>query len=486
MLLSQLLKNVKYTSPSFSDREIDDIVYDSRKASAGKLFTALTGAFTDGHDYAESAYLKGARVFVTERVLPLPSDATVIVTENSRAALGVMSEEFFGHPEKEVDIVGVTGTKGKTTVTHMLRHCLDECGIKSGVIGTVGAYYGDRFVPTVNTTPESYEIMRLLRMMADDGVKTVCMEVSSIGLKAHRTDGIEFAAAVFTNLSPDHIGGAEHDSFEEYAYWKKQLFRHCKKAYLCADDLFSDEIIKELTCPYETFAVNTDADMTADGIKPLGGSNFFGVSFNIECDGKTVAAKTAMPGVFNVENALAAVSVCKGFGIPTEKAAAALATAKVKGRNECIPVDADFDVIIDYAHNGQSFNSVLDTFSVYPHSRIITVFGSVGDRAQLRRREMGEMSGRKADLSIITSDDPGYEDPMKIDEEIADAVKKAGGECIIEPDRKTAVFKALDIAEKGDIVLILGKGHETAQKIKGEKVHYSDHETVEEYFRRKK
>ena len=232
--------------------------------------------------------------------------------------------------------------------------------------------------------------------------------------------------------------------------------------------------------------MNTDADMTADGIKPLGGSNFFGVSFNIECDGKTVAAKTAMPGVFNVENALAAVSVCKGFGIPTEKAAAALATAKVKGRNECIPVDADFDVIIDYAHNGQSFNSVLDTFSVYPHSRIITVFGSVGDRAQLRRREMGEISGRKADLSIITSDDPGYEDPMKIDEEIADAVKKAGGECIIEPDRKTAVFKALDIAEKGDIVLILGKGHETAQKIKGEKVHYSDHETVEEYFRRKK
>ena len=172
--------------------------------------------------------------------------------------------------------------------------------------------------------------------------------------------------------------------------------------------------------------------------------------------------------------------------IISEKAAAALATAKVKGRNECIPVDADFDVIIDYAHNGQSFNSVLDTFSVYPHSRIITVFGSVGDRAQLRRREMGEISGRKADLSIITSDDPGYEDPMKIDEEIADAVKKAGGECIIEPDRKTAVFKALDIAEKGDIVLILGKGHETAQKIKGEKVHYSDHETVEEYFRRKK
>lgn len=486
MLLSQLLKNVKYTSSHFEDRDVDDIVYDSRKASPDKVFVALTGAFTDGHDYAESAYLKGVRVFVTERCLPLPADAVVIVAENSRAALGLMSAELFGHPEKELDVIGVTGTKGKTTVTHMLRHCLDECGIKSGVIGTVGAYYGSSFVPTVNTTPESYEIMHLMRLMADAGCKTVCMEVSSIGLKAHRTDGIEFAAAVFTNLSPDHIGGAEHDSFEEYAYWKKQLFLQCKKAYLCADDPFSDEIIKEIHCPYVTFAVNASADMTAENIKPLGGNNFFGVSFDLLTDGTTVHAKAAMPGIFSVENALAAVSVCKGLGIPVEKAAKALETAKVNGRNECVHVDADYDVIIDYAHNGQSFNSVIDTFAVYPHNRIITVFGSVGDRAQLRRREMGEISGRKADLSIITSDDPGYEDPQKIAEEIADAVQKAGGKYIIETDRKAAVFKALDLAEKGDIVLLLGKGHETAQKIKGEKVHFSDRETVEEYFRRKK
>ena len=193
-----------------------------------------------------------------------------------------------------------------------------------------------------------------------------------------------------------------------------------------------------------------------------------------------------MPGVFSVENALAAISVCKGFGIPTEKAVAALAGAKVKGRNECVHVDADYNVVIDYAHNGQSFNSVIDTFSVYPHNRIITVFGSVGDRAQLRRREMGEISGRKADLSIITTDDPGYEDPCQIAKEIAAAVEKAGGKYIIEIDREKAVFTALDNAEKGDIVLLLGKGHETVQKIKGEKVHYSDHETVEKYFRRGK
>lgn len=486
MLLSQLLKNIEYKSSNFRDADIVDIVYDSRKSSPDRLFVALTGAFTDGHDYAESAYLKGTRAFLAERELKLPPDATVVVTENTRAALGVISAEFFGHPEKEVDIIGVTGTKGKTTVTHMLRHCLDVCGIKSGVIGTVGAYYGDRFLPTVNTTPESYEIMKLLRFMADDGCRAVCMEVSSIGLKAHRTDGIDFSAAVFTNLSPDHIGGAEHESFEEYAYWKKQLFKKCKKAYLCADDPFSNEIIKELSCPCSTFAVNTDADITADNIKPIGGDNFFGVSFDMTAGGKTVSAKTAMPGVFNVENALAAVSVCTDFGISLEKAAEALASAKVRGRNECVHVDADYNVVIDYAHNGQSMNFVIDTFSVYPHNRIITVFGSVGDRAQLRRREMGEISGRKADLSVITTDDPGYEDPMRICEEIADAVKKAGGRYIIETDREKAVFKALDYAEKGDIVLLLGKGHENAQKVRGEKIHYSEHESVEKYFRRKK
>lgn len=486
MLLSQLTEHIKFTSSSFRDLEIDDIVYDSRKASPGKLFVALTGAFTDGHDYAESAYIKGARAFLAERELSLPSDATVLVTENSRAALGIISADFFGHPEKDISVIGVTGTKGKTTITHILRHCLDECGIKSGVIGTIGAYYGDKFIPTVNTTPESYEIMKILRVMANGGCRAACMEVSSIGLKAHRTDGIEFDAAVFTNLAPDHIGGAEHESFEEYAYWKKQLFKQCRRAYLCADDPFSIEIIKELNCPYKTYAVNTDADITADNISPLGGNNFFGVSFDVLDEGKTYPAKVAMPGVFSVENALAAISVCKGFGIPTEKAVAALAGAKVKGRNECVHVDADYNVVIDYAHNGQSFNSVIDTFSVYPHNRIITVFGSVGDRAQLRRREMGEISGRKADLSIITTDDPGYEDPCQIAKEIAAAVEKAGGKYIIEIDREKAVFTALDNAEKGDIVLLLGKGHETVQKIKGEKVHYSDHETVEKYFRRGK
>lgn len=482
MLLSSILKDLHYTCENFTDRDISDIVYDSRKAVAGTMFVALRGAFTDGHDYADSAYLNGARVFLAERPLALSDDACVIVTEDTRAALAVVSAEFFGHPEKEMDIIGVTGTKGKTTVTHIMKHCLDAIGVKSGVIGTVGAYFDGKYVPTVNTTPESYETMKLLRQMADAGCKAACMEVSSLGLKAHRVDGIRFSTAVFTNLSPDHIGGAEHESFDEYVYWKTQLFTRCDKAILCADDAYSETLKKLLTVPYSTYACFTDADITADNIVSIRENNFFGAEFDCNSTRGTVKMRTAMPGTFSAQNALAAAAVCFAYGATGEETADAMRTAKVKGRNEVIEVPADFDVIIDYAHNGQSFRSVLETFADYEHNRIIAVFGSVGDRAQLRRQEMGLVSGAKADLSIITSDDPGFEDPEKIAAEIAGYVEKAGGKYEIITDREKAVFRALSVAEKGDLVLLLGKGHETAQKIGGEKVPYSDHESVRKYF----
>lgn len=482
MLLSEILKGLEYECENFSDREIADIVYDSRKACKDTLFVCLTGAYSDGHDYAQSAYDKGVRVFLAERKLSLPGDAVVIVTKNSRAALAVISGNFFSHPDKELAVIGVTGTKGKTTITHMMRTCLDKCSIKSGVIGTVGAYYEDKFIPTVNTTPESYETQKLMRLMADAGCKAVCMEVSSIGLKTHRVDGIHFDTAVFTNLSPDHIGGAEHGSFEEYAYWKKQLFNRCDFAVLNNDDLFSEELKEIINCPYETISLNEAADITAADIKNLREDGFFGVGFLCKYKNEEFRLKTALPGFFSVYNALCAAAVCLHLGVSPEKLANALPFAKVKGRSECIDVPTDFDVIIDYAHNGTSFNSIFDTVSAYEHNRIITVFGSVGDRAQLRRKEMGLISGKRSDLSVITDDDPGYEDSNKIAEEIAGFVRESGGEYVIITDRREAVFHALSVAKKGDIVLLLGKGHETVQKVKGEKIHYSDHESVNEFF----
>ena len=482
MLLSQILSGISYECAGDVNVDIADIVYDSRKAAPGTLFAALCGAFSDGHDYANGAYLRGARAFLTQKDVELPADALVVKTADTRAALAVLSGNFFGHPDRELAVIGVTGTKGKTTVTHMMRACLDRCGIKSGVIGTVGAYYGDQFIPTVNTTPESYETQKLLREMADAGCKVACMEVSSLGLKSHRVDGIRFDTAVFTNLSPDHIGGAEHDSFEEYAYWKKQLFKGCGRALLNADDPFSQAIIAELDCPYQTFSVGEAADYSAENMERLRADNFFGVGFTLRTGDGVYDVKTAMPGFFSVYNALAAFGVCVDLGAKPEQAAAALETAKVRGRNECVEVPADYDVIIDYAHNGQSFRSVIDTFGEYEHNRIITVFGSVGDRAQLRRREMGEVSGKLADLSVITTDDPGFEDPLAIAEEIASFVEKAGGKYQIVADRTQAVAYALSVARKGDIVLILGKGHETCQKVRGEKVWYSDHEAVASFF----
>lgn len=482
MLLSKIFENVDFSCPDFKDVEIEDIVYSSRNAAPGTMFVALVGAFSDGHDYAESAYLLGTRVFLLSKKISLPEDALCIFVENTREALAFISGNFFSHPDRELDVIGVTGTKGKTTVTHMLCTCLNECGIKSGVIGTVGAYFDGRFIPTVNTTPESYEIHKLLRLMADAGCRTACIEVSSIGLKNHRVDGLTFSSAVFTNLSPDHIGGAEHDSFEEYSFWKKQLFRQCKKAVFNKDDLFSDEIIKEISVPFVSFSINEEADITAGEIKNLRTKDFFGVGFNYKTKDGGFFAKIAMPGFFSVYNALAAIAVCKEYGISDEKIAKALEVARVKGRNELMNVPADYAVIIDYAHNGQSFNSVLDTVKEYPHERIICVYGSVGDRAQLRRQEMGLVCGKKADLSIITTDDPGFEDPESIAKEIASFVEKEGGKYKIIVDRTEAVHYALNEASENDIVLILGKGHETVQKIKGEKVHYSDHEAVASFF----
>ena len=483
MQLSKILENLKYECDNFQDFEIEDIVYDSRKARGGTVFVALCGALSDGHAYVKSAYDNGARVFLVERDIAIGDDAIMIKTENTRAALALISGNFFSHPDRELTVIGVTGTKGKTTVTHILRTVLDHCGIKSGVIGTEGAYFGDKYLPTVNTTPESYETFKLMRLMIDNGCKAVCMEVSSLGLKHHRVDGMHFDTAVFTNLYPDHIGGHEHDSFMEYSYWKKQLFKKCDYAVFNADDAFSAEIEREITCPYSTFSLYEKADISASNIEKIRDGSFFGVGFACQNRGTSFHMKISMPGLFSVYNALAAYAVCTHMGIDNEKIISAIKNAKVKGRNEFVAVPAEFDVIIDYAHNGISMKSVIETVKEYEHSNIITVFGSVGGRAQLRRKEMGLVSGAMADLSIITTDDPNFEEPAEIADEIASYIKTQNGKYAIILDREKAVHYALSKAKKGDFVLILGKGRETAQKVRGERIPYSDHEAVFSYFK---
>lgn len=481
MKLSDLLLSQQYSGHAV-DCDITDIVYDSRKAAENTVFCALCGAAADGHNYVQNAYDKGCRVFVTQRAVSLPADACVLTVDDTRAALARLSCNFFGNPSDEITVVGITGTKGKTTVTNMLRSVFDGCNIKSGVIGTIGAFWGDRFEPTVNTTPESYEIQRLLRTMADDGCKAVFIEVSSLGLKQHRSDCISFDTAVFTNLSPDHIGGTEHESFEEYAYWKKQLFKQCKKAVLNADDAFCAEFKNEITCPVSTFSTEGAADFVASDLRFIREGKL-GMEFTLTHNRETDVCRVGMPGVFSVYNALTAAAVADGLGIDKQTVFNALKDARVKGRMEPVEIPADFDVLIDYAHNGLSFKSVIETVRAYKPNRLIALYGCVGGRAQVRRKEMASISGTLCDMTVVSTDDPQFEDPAEIAKEVASHIEAIGGKYEIVVDRAEAIRYALQHAQTGDIILLLGKGHEEYMKVKGECVPFSERKVVEEYYK---
>lgn len=484
MLLSEILNGIEFNTDSDLTDDIVDIVYDSRKAVPGTIFVCLCGARFDGHEYAAKAYDAGCRCFLVERKLKLPDDAVQVVTADTRAALAKASANFFSHPTKELKVIGITGTKGKTSTAHLVKALLEASGMKCGIIGTVGAYYDDIEIPTVNTTPESYELQKIFRIMLDNGCKACVIEVSSIGLMAHRVDCVNFEVGVFTNLSPDHIGPNEHPDFSDYMYWKSVLFEIAGKAVVNTDDPAYKEMLKNCTSPVTTYSLD-DADVTATDVKLLKNNKFIGISFNCEIEGKEFYTEVALPGLFNVYNALAAISVLHSLGIDASAHIDALKEIRVRGRAECVYVCDDFDVIIDYAHNGISMKSMLDTLKSYPHNRIIALYGAVGGRTQLRRKELGLITGKECDLSILTSDDPDFEDPWNIINEIGQYVTQSGGKFIGIPDRGEAVEYALDILEKGDILLLAGKGHEQYMKIKGEYVPFSEREHIEIFKKRR-
>lgn len=478
MILYDVLSGIKYEGLINGNTEIADIAYDSRKAGEGIMFVCLKGARADGHNFAKSAYDKGSRVFLCEDKVDLPDDAQIILCENTRAALAKASCSFFRNPSYDIDIIGITGTKGKTTTAHIVKCVLEKAGIMTGIIGTVGASYGNIKLPTVNTTPESYELQKMFRLMADAGCKAVVMEVSSLGLKFHRTDGIKFALGAFTNLYPDHIGTNEHDSFKEYSFWKTQLFPMCEKAIVNIDDEFSSEIIKHCKCEVITYGRNERADYCLKSTKRVQTGDVLGVEFVYGKDGKDFIHTISMPGDINAHNALIAVSTAHMYKIDESVIEKALNEVYVKGRCEIVQTGMDFTTIIDYAHNGVSLKSIIETVKDYEHNRIIALYGSVGGRTEIRRQELGLVSGAMCDLTVLTSDDPDFEDPQKIIDEIASYVTEAGGKYVSFPDRAEAVHYAISIAEKGDILILAGKGHEEYMKIKGENVPFSEREEI--------
>lgn len=481
-VLSELLEEVSYECVRGRlDREISDIVYDSRKVQAGCLFVCIPGARADGHQYAASAVQAGASAILAEREVELPegADVTVILVDNTCYAMAFASAAYFGHPAKQMKIIGVTGTKGKTTTTYLVRSILEQAGRKVGLIGTIEIIIGDTHIHAENTTPQSYLVQKYFRMMADAGCDTVVMEVSSQGLMLHRTQGFVFDFGIFTNLEPDHIGANEHKDFADYLHCKSLLFRQCKVGIVNQDDAHWKEVTKDCTCQLETYGIDAEADLRATDIRFLNEGGSLGMAFTVK-GLVDFPVKIASPGRFNVYNALTAIAICRHFGVEEEDIKRALATAKVKGRTEMVRVSDDFTLMIDYAHNAMALKSLLETLRAYHPHRLVCLFGCGGNRAKSRRYEMGEVSGNMADLTIITSDNPRMEEPQAIIDDIKTGIGKTAGKYVEICDRKEAIAYAIDHGEPGDIIVLAGKGHEDYQEINGVKYPMDERVLIQE------
>ncbi len=480
MRLRDLICNIEYTLVKGDlDVEISDIFYDSRKCIKDSVFVCLKGYDADGHNFIGKAIEKGACAIIISDDVQVDENIAVIKVADTRIALAFMSAEFFGNPASQLKTIAITGTKGKTTVSCMIRTILQKAGIKTGVIGTLGVIIGDEVTKTANTTPESYEIQRFLRLMVDSGCECAVMEASSQGLKWHRMDGFTFDYGVFTNFSMDHIGGNEHADMQEYLECKSLLFKKCKLGLINIDDRSYRDILSGHTCSVETYGFSQNADLTAFNEKLISQSGYVGIHF--ETSGKeNLSVNVDIPGKFSIYNALAAISVCRHFDIPEKAITSGLNEVKVKGRIEVVPVPGNFTLLIDYAHNALSMENVLTTLREYRPNRLITLFGAGGNRPKVRRYEMGEVSGKLSDLSVVTADNSRNEDVMDIISDIEVGLRKTRGKFIVIPDRREAIRYCLSIARDNDIIVLAGKGHEDYQEINGQKLHFDEREVVAE------
>lgn len=453
------------------DYTVTGIEYDSRKAVAGTLLFCLRGAKVDGHAFAPKAYALGCRAFAVEHLLDLPDDAAQIVVPNTRKALAEVSAEFYCRPADSLTVIGITGTKGKTTTAILIEEILSKCGIKCAYIGTNGVVIGENRYETINSTPESRELHRYFRLMLDEGFTHVVMEVSSQALDNYRVHGIGFDTVIYTNLSPDHIGLGEHASFEEYRDAKKKLFTDygAKNVIINADDEYSDYMSSGASGTIITYGIHEKADFSASSLVPYRDKTSLGVDFSLSHGKKNMPVRLRTPGEFSAYNGLAAIAAVSVCGITPEKAADALRTISVKGRFEIVDALDGITFIIDYAHNGLSLTHALSVLRKYDPERLICVFGCIGGRTYGRRRELAEAAASLADFTVITSDNPDNEYPEDIIEDVLNYFDRRKPYTTIA-DREQAVRFAVRIAKKGDIVLFAGKGHEDFQLIRGERV----------------
>ena len=467
------------------DIDISGIKNDSRNVKENDMFVAIKGFDTNGHEHIEEAIKNGAKVLLMqedetnkEMIKKVPDDITIVLAQNTRYALAIASCNYYKNPSKKMKLIGVTGTKGKTTTTYMIRDILEKQGIKVGLIGTVASYIGDKKIgESDNTTPESIKLQATLAKMLEEKCEIVVMEVSSQSLALSRVAGCEFYMGIFTNLAEDHISSKEHANMEEYFQAKVQLFRMCKIGFVNSDDLHSIMIPKLVPeCDIKTYGIDNHCDLLA---KDITVTNQY-VDFKVKLGDKNERVKVSIPGRFSVYNALAAISACLRLGCSAENIKEALIDIRVPGRSDLVTNKRGLTIMIDYAHTPESLEKILSAVKIYTKGRVISVFGCGGDRDKNKRPMMGEASGRIADYTIITSDNPRSEEPEQIVKEIEEGIKKTKGkyECIV--NRVEAIKKAIKMANTKDMIVIAGKGHEQYQEIKGKRYPFDENQIVNE------
>jgi len=460
------------------DLNIENLESDSREIKQGDLFVAIKGFDTDGHEYILKAIENGAIAILAqedtdkELLKQIPEEITLIVAPDTRLALATASCNFYGDPSREFKLIGVTGTKGKTTTTYMIKEILEKQGMKVGLIGTIATYIaGKKLEDSDRTTPESLKLQRLFRQMADEGCTAVVMEVSSQSLKLHRVAGCDFNIGVFTNFSEDHISPKEHPDMNDYFESKLKLFDMCSIGFVNADDLYASRVPKLApNCKIETYGIDNYCNSLA---KDITITNSY-VDFKVKIADKNERVKTCIPGRFSVYNSLAAINVARVLGCDAEKIKEALVEVRVPGRSELVNNKKELTIMIDYAHSPESLENILNAVKSYTRGRVISVFGCGGDRDPGKRPVMGEISGRIADYTIVTSDNPRTEDPDKIVGQIEEGIKKTKGKYICIVDRIEAIKHAIEIANKKDIIVLAGKGHEPYQEINKEKFPFDE------------
>ena len=477
MKLTRLAESIGAKASSCPDIEIRELFMDSRLTVSDGLFFCISGSTFDGHRFARQAVEKGAAALVVERLL---EDIAVpqLVVENSRVAMALAAAEFYGHADREMKIIGLTGTKGKTTTSYLVKGILEAAGAKCGLIGTIGSRIGDKLIKAGLTTPDPIDLHKTLRMMADEGADYVVMEVSAHAIALHRLEGMHFATGCFTNLSQDHLDF--FGTMDRYFDCKKSFFRSrwLDNAVLNADDERSQQIISQMDVPFMTYGIAHSVDVSAHDIE----ISEEGVRFTmrvLNMDDYPVSLK--LTGMFNVYNALSAAAVCLNQGLDPKVITEALRTIQgVPGRAELLDTHTPYKVILDYSHSPDALENILSTVRTFARGRVIVLFGCGGDRDHGKRPIMGEIAGTLADYSILTSDNPRTEDPFLILRAVESGIKKTSGSYTVIENRREAIRHALKTAREGDIVVLAGKGHETYQEINGIKHPFDEKAVVQQ------